>query len=377
MHYYPINKPRIKLANNIKVNKVFFIGKKYDGYIVEEGIKRFNREIFYKFFSSKQATEAKDKIDFFSSISEKTDGLKVVFSEYFENSMYDFYKAASDIKSIDPNTIFCLISSDEAIITRTSFGSFPHIDYTFHYGGDIGVFCTILNFFEDKQNYKYDNERIVLVVEDKPLYYTRILNTLNFEISKGRTRNILARNYEEAEEIIFNFSERLAGAILDLYFLKGGFYGQYSWEVLKDFESKNIKIPIIFSSEDKEAIARIRQDSRVFALNKTDPGFLRKIRTILGKYGGFGPFVFRTPPPNEQDVAVAYSLNILMGLIKVIDDKILLNHAKDNHFSNWIWLQGYKELALKIRDIVSSDPEYIRNQILHYYHLFLKEEKNI
>ncbi|MEM4197098.1 MAG: hypothetical protein QXV64_03210, partial [Candidatus Anstonellaceae archaeon] len=117
-----------------------------------------------------------------------------------------------------------------------------------------------------------------------------------------------------------------------------------------------------------------RQDSRIFALNKASLGFLKNIRVILGKYGGFGPFIFRTPPPHEQDVAIASNLTTLMELIRVIDGKILLNHAKDNHFSNWIWLQGYKDLALKIRDIVSTDPEYIRKKILQAYQEFVHQK---
>ncbi|MFN3910375.1 MAG: hypothetical protein ACK4J0_04065 [Candidatus Anstonellaceae archaeon] len=379
MSYYPINKPRQKLSNKIEIKNVIFVGKKYDSYMVEQGVKRFSNNIFYQFFSSKELSKSNNKTDFIlQKFQQKESGLSLVLSELFENNDYNFQKLAYDFKLLDKNVIFCLITSEQSYVNSilpVLSNLAKDVDYVFYYSGDLGVFSTILNFFEDKYNYSSDNERIILLVEDKPIHYTRILNILNHEVSKGRTRNILARDYDEAKEIILKCPERLAAAILDFCFVKDGLYGEHSWDVLNSFEEKNIKIPVIFSSENQETILRINQDSRIFALNKNTLGFLQNIRFILGKYGGFGPFVFRTPPPNEQDVATACSLKSLMELIKVIDGKILLNHAKDNHFSNWIWLQGYKELALKIRDVVSSDAEYTRKKLLHYYYEYLKQNK--
>ncbi|MCM8830622.1 MAG: hypothetical protein NC918_00285 [Candidatus Omnitrophica bacterium] len=379
LFFYPINKPRQRLTNKIEIQNVFFVGKKYDNFIVQDGIKRFRRTLFYQFFSSKNLSQLENKIQSIKTkLEQKKQGPSIVFSELFEYPGYSFKDLAYDFKILDKDITFCLITSETSYINKplsliTNLNK--DVDYVFQYGGDLGVFSTILNFFEDLFNYPYDDERLILIVEDKPSHYTRILNTLNHEVSKGRTRNILARDYEEAKKIILDCPSRLAAAILDFCFVKDGNYGEYSWDVLNTFESRNIKIPVIFTSENKEIISKIKQDSRIFALNKASYGFLKNMRSILGKYGGFGPFVFRTPPPNEQDVATSYSLNNLMEVIKAIDDKILLNHSKDNHFSNWIWLQGYKKLALKIRDIVSEDPAYIRKSILHYYHESKKENK--
>ncbi len=121
-----------------------------------------------------------------------------------------------------------------------------HIDFVFHWNGNVNIFIAIIKLVEDRINAEEDiNElgvKALLLVEDSIRFYSRYLSliykillnqTESFiqeglnEHSKvmskrGRPKVLLATTYEEGIELIQKYRNNLLGVITDVSYFKDG-----------------------------------------------------------------------------------------------------------------------------------------------------------
>jgi|GEM_PF-4290179 len=352
-------KPKIK--NEIKMDRIMILGSYYN----VDSIKKC-------FLKIKPKYEIKSSFDY--KIEQLTSGKNLILENVFEKSSIQKVLNKDKLNKIKENSqnIYCLVTSVPELVqdiwqlfnylkeNNIDRVIFEQIDYIFHFNGNYQLYPTILKLVEDKENIKYDNERIILVVEDKPLYYSSFLQTI-YKINEDRTRIFLARNYEEAKYALDHYSERLAGTIIDLAFPKDNTINyDIAWELKAYIDKKNLKIPIIFQSADEQKIKRIQQSGEVFALYKEDPLLTNKLAEIIDRFFGFGLFEVRLPYGDKRTVAKIRNLTQLKVFIETLSPDILIEHARYNDFSNWLWIQGYKKLAAKLKPI---DPVQIMEEI--------------
>lgn len=367
-----------KIENRIKLGKVVLVGSKFHYFNLKEGLELAGRgaDLPSVCIGRKQLFGDDRLVAFEKAIlnGENLHPVLVLAQNLDDWGGYGFEKLACEIKQIEPKSIFALLTKDPQLVghprkvedivkSRSDSNLLKSVDYIFHYNDSPQLFITIISLIEDKMNYPFDHERVTLVVEDKPVQYTRFLTQLQ-EINKGRTRILLAQNYEEAAKVIDECPDRLAGAIIDVNFPKSGEHGEHAWKILSYIQEKRLKIPTIFKSADAKAIERVSQTGRVFAVHNEEWGYLHKIAKIMEQYFGFGSFAFRTPDPYPREVARVDTLEDMVALIRTVAGDVLINHAQHNHFSNWLWLHGYKELAERIKPIDTMDPEEGRALIL-------------
>ncbi|MCX8197063.1 MAG: hypothetical protein N3G80_01970 [Candidatus Micrarchaeota archaeon] len=304
------------------------------------------------------------------------DGRTIVISDIGDDRPYKGEQIAIDVKEYS-NAAFALITSNLYCCgSLEKFAEFvkdrgfdpnvviPKIDYVFQYTGQAEIFPAMVELHESKLNYKLDNERLILIFESKPNYYSGYLVEL-FKLNEKRAHILLAREYSEAEKFIIEGKNRFAGAILGLRNI------ELSFELAKMLRAYNKTVPIIFQSGAQEKLQKASEKHIGFVISKSDPLLFKKVGDILRDFFGFGDFIFRTPSGIE--IGRAKNLAELCEYIEKIDDASLIAHASRDDFSNWLYMHGYKKAAETIKPLFTSDPVLLRKLLLADLKHFIKE----
>jgi hypothetical protein len=212
----------------------------------------------------------------------------------------------------------------------------------------------------------------VLLVEDSPIYYSRILPMLYTEILSQtrylllhamnirhgllrirlRPKILLAESYEEAMSLIYTYRDNLLGVISDVRFPRGGEPDPTAgFELVRQVRDLPVNFPVLLQSEEEEHAEPARALQVPF-LNKNSPQLLHDLRNFIVENYGFGSFMFRYP--DGRVIAEAGDITTLERLVREVPDESLYYHALNNHFSRWFRARTEFEVADKLRFIDAS-----------------------
>ena len=251
------------------------------------------------------------------------------------------------------------------------------VDKLFVWNGDSLILFAIVKSTEDKVNVENDTKiglvRVILLIEDSPLYYSKYLqflydivfsqvqqllpevekNELD-KISKMRSRPkiLLARNYEEAIAIFNKYKDFMLCVISDVEFDRGGKMDKHAGvNFIKYVKSHISKLPIILQSSenDNELVAKKLE---VAFINKNSETLLNDLKRYLISYLGFGNFVFRDKEGNK--IGVAKSLREFETLLQEVPDESLYLHASENQLSLWLMSRGEIQLARTLNPVAAN-----------------------
>ena len=288
-------------------------------------------------------------------------------------------------------------SSDISIFTNNA-EEISFIDNIFTWTGDASIFFSIIKQLEDRINSDNDTQlgmvRIILLVEDSPIYYSRYLSFLYKVIMeqtkriiddvstdelykvlrmRARPKILLAKNYEEAAEIIDKYRQFLSCLITDVKFERNGEFDEKAGLRLLKYTQKKLKnLPTILQSSDSSYSSIAAENNSLF-IHKHSDKLYKDFENFITNYLGFGDFTFKDEKENE--IAVAANMKEFENLIKKIPDNSLLYHASRNHFSMWIMARGEIRAANIINKKRVDDFESaieLRNKLL----FLLKEHRN-
>jgi hypothetical protein len=251
------------------------------------------------------------------------------------------------------------------------------VDKLFVWNGDSLILFAIVKSTEDKVNVENDTKiglvRVILLIEDSPLYYSKYLqflydivfsqvqqllpevekNELD-KISKMRSRPkiLLARNYEEAVAIFNKYKDFMLCVISDMEFDRGGKMDkQAGVNFIKYVKSHVSKLPIILqSSENQNGL--VAKELEVAFINKNSETLLNDLKHYLISYLGFGNFVFRDKEGNK--IGVAKSLREFETLLQEVPDESLFLHASENQLSLWLMSRGEIQLAKMLNPVAAN-----------------------
>ena len=275
------------------------------------------------------------------------------------------------------------------------------VDKLFVWNGDSLILFAIVKSTEDKVNVENDTKiglvRVILLIEDSPLYYSKYLQFLydivfsqvqqllpEFEkneldkISKMRSRPkiLLARNYEEAIAIFNKYKDFLLCVISDVEFDRGGKMDNHAGvNFIKYVKSQISKLPIILQSSEirNEQVAK---DLEVTFINKNSETLLNDLKQYLTRYLGFGNFVFRDKEGNK--IGVAKSLREFETLLQEVPDESLFLHASENQLSLWLMSRGEIQLARTLNPVSANtfkDMDEMRKFFLDTIKHYREEKK--
>jgi len=248
------------------------------------------------------------------------------------------------------------------------------VDKLFVWNGDSLILFAIVKSTEDKVNAENDTKiglvRIILLIEDSPLYYSKYLQILydivfgqvqqllpeveKNELDKickmrSRPKILLARNYEEAIAIFNKYKDFMLCVISDVEFDRGGKMDKNAGVTfIKYIKSHISKLPIILQSSENRN-KKVAEELGVAFINKNSETLLMDLKHYLTSYLGFGNFVFRDKAGNK--IGVAKSLREFETLLQEVPDESLYLHASENQLSLWLMSRGEIQLAKTLNPV--------------------------
>ncbi len=152
---------------------------------------------------------------------------------------------------------------------------------------------------------------------------------------RGRPKIVLARSYEEAWSLYERFSDNTLGVISDCRFMKDGKIDeQAGFKLLKKIRQVDPFIPLVMESSE-ESSSELAQACGASYIDKNSKKLNVDLRHLLGKYFGFGDFIFRDPT-TMQEVCRCHNLKELQENIFTVPAESLLYHVTHNNVSRWL-----------------------------------------
>ena len=365
---------------NKRILNVLLIATKYDAFMLEDD-GRIEEQIFNEYTSLSlrypprftQVTTEKEAI---LAMRQMNFDLVICMPNMDDTNIF---AAANRIKSFYSKIpIVVLTPFSREVTKRMSQEDLSSIDYVFSWLGNSELLLAIIKLIEDKINVDDDIASVgvqtILLVEDSIRFYSAALPHLYkfvLEQSKkfskealnahqqmlrmrGRPKILLARNYEEAEEVYLKYKDHMLGIVCDMSFDREGVKDSCAGYKLSCMV-RNIDrfVPIIFESSEvsNKHFADEMHSSFIDKNSKTFPQDLRK--EITNNFG-FGDFIIVNPYTKEEIDRVA-SLKDLQTKIFQVPDDSLIYHLSHNHFSRFFYSRAIFPIAEFLKDIDVSD----------------------
>ncbi len=384
-----------------KVGEILLISSLYDAYAIEkEG--RFSEHMFGQY--GQLNLTSFPRITGASSVSQALELLK---SKHFDLIIYMVgvdkkmpIIVSEQIKKDYPYIpIFLLLNNSVDVVYFTKQQQkYSFIDNLFVWNGDANIFFSMIKLLEDQVNVWNDTSlgqvRVILFVEDSPIYYSRYLSFMyrvlmaqtkrliddvsSDELYKvlrmrARPKLLLATSYEDALTIINKYKQFMLCLITDVKFAKDGAFNENAGVELLNYVQRELKnLPTILQSSDLNYRETAREYGSFF-IHKHSETLYSDFEQFITNYLGFGDFAFKDK--SGKVVAVANSMKSFEKYIKIIPDESLVYHASRDHFSMWLMARGEIRAASFINPKKVSDfssTEELRQTLLD----LMKEYRN-
>jgi CheY-like chemotaxis protein len=366
-----------------KVTEILLVSSPYDAFIMEEEGRLAERIIHeYRGLNLSRppmltwASSAREALD---ALSQKKFDLVITMPQVDET---DAYVLGRQIKSKFPDLpVFLMIQNTSRHLLDQKYAGRRSIDRLYVWYGNSDLLLALIKNLEDRMNVAYDTQRarvrVIIIVEDSPIYYSYLLPLLYKEIvtqtqavmedslndehrmvrMRARPKILVAQNYEEAVDLYQKYKPYLLSIFSDVRFPKNGkMDDDAGFKLLSEIRKDTPDLPLLNFSSEESNRQRAQKIPAVF-LNKNSATLHSEIRSFFMQYLGFGEFVFKLPEGKE--IGRAKNLREMEKILPDIPDKSVFYHATRNHFSSWLMARSEIMLASKLKPVKISDFESV------------------
>ena len=362
-----------------KVTEILLISSPYEAFIMEEEGRLAERIIHeYRGLNLSRppmltwVSTAREALDM---LSEKNFDLVITMPQVDE---IDAYVLGRQIKATHPDLpVYLMIQNTSKHLLEQKYEDRNSIDRRCVWFGNTDLLLAMIKNIEDRMNVAYDTERarvrVIILVEDSPIYYSSLLPLLYKEIvtqtqavmeesvndehrilrMRARPKILVAENYEEALDLYRQYRPYLLCIFSDVRFPKNGRMDDGAgFRLLSMIRQDNPELPLLNLSSEESNRQQAEKIPAIF-LNKNSPTLHSEIRSFFINYLGFGDFVFRFP--GGQEIARASNLREMEKILPSIPDESVFYHGQRNHFSSWLMARSEVMLASKLKPVKVSD----------------------
>ncbi|BBO78270.1 phosphoenolpyruvate synthase [Desulfosarcina widdelii] len=374
-----------------KVQEILLVSSPYDAFIMEEdgslASRIINEYSGLNLSHPPRVTRTASARDALAVLKDKTIDLVITTPHLDEMDAFSF---SLQIKANAPGLPVILLShSPRGVFPLPENRDCSGIDKVFIWSGNSDLLLALVKNTEDHLNVSNDTinakVRVLVLVEDSPVYYSSFLPLIYREIVKqtqavlgvglneehrllrmrSRPKILLANTYEDALALCTRYQEYLLGVISDTRIPKNGRLTEDAGFLLLSKLKKEIPdLPMLLLSAESVNRERAARIPAIF-LDKNAPDLLSELHDFFMDHLGFGDFVFRMP--DGKEIARASDLRSLQALLPEIPEASLWHHAHRNHFSNWIMGRSEIALASRFREVHArdfQDTESLRGYII-------------
>jgi CheY-like chemotaxis protein len=362
-----------------KVTEILLISSPYEAFIMEEEGRLAERIIYeYRGLNLSRppmltwVSTAREALEI---LSEKKFDLVITMPQVDE---MDAYVLGRKIKAIHPDLpVYLMIQNTSKHLLEQRYDDRKSIDRRCVWYGNTDLLLAMIKNIEDRMNVAFDTERarvrVIILVEDSPIYYSSLLPLLYKEIvtqtqavmeesvndehrilrMRARPKILVAENYEEAIDLYRQYRPYLLSVFSDVRYPKNGrIDDKAGFSLLSMIRQDNPDLPLLNLSSEASNRQQAEKIPAVF-LNKNSPTLHSEIRSFFINHLGFGDFVFRFP--DGREIARASKLREMEKILPSIPDESIFYHGQRNHFSSWLMARAEVMLAAKLKPVKVSD----------------------
>jgi hypothetical protein len=387
-----------------KVREILFVATLYDAFILENEdsfFEQFMGEIYqYSLFSLPRITGVTTPEEALAVLGTKSFDLVVLMVGLDRELPVSLSKK---IKQKVPSLPIYLLLNQKSQINyfEDLVASSNTLDKLFVWNGDSQIIFALVKSIEDKANVSNDTQvglvRVILLVEDSPLYYSKYLQILYSivfgqvqqllpEVEKNeldkickmrsRPKILLATNYEDAMDLFNRYKDFMLCVISDIEYDRDGKPDKTAGiKFIQYVKSHILNLPIILQSADDKNKGQADKQG-VQYINKNSETLLNDLKSYLTYYLGFGDFIFRDKKGNA--IATAKTIREFERLLGEIPDESFYLHAVENQLSIWLMARGEIQLAKTLNPIKIGSIDEVaksRKQTLDALKKYREEKK--
>jgi CheY-like chemotaxis protein len=358
-----------------RIYQILLISSTYDSFMLEED-GRIDETIFLEYVSLNlryppQFIKVTSEEEAFEVLEDKRVELVISMLNIEKTDTFDI---AMRIKRQYPKIpIVVLTPFSREVNLKLAEKNLSAIDYVFSWLGNAGILLAIIKLIEDKMNIEQDvmqGVQAILLVEDSIKFYSSYLPNIYKILLKqsktfmaeglnehhkmlrmrGRTKILLATNYEEAVKMWEKYKNNLLGVISDISFMRAGETDKTAGiKFVEKIRAEDLYMPVLFQSTDVE-YESVANELKVGFLNKNSKTLSIELRNYITEHFSFGDFIF-IDPRNGREITRAVDLKSLQDKIFEIPDDSLLYHMQRNHFSKWLNARALFPIAEMFKEV--------------------------
>ncbi|MBN1924334.1 MAG: hypothetical protein JW798_00735 [Prolixibacteraceae bacterium] len=364
-----------------KVKHILFVSTLYDAFVLENEdsfFEKFMGEIYqYSLFSLPRITGVSSAEEALELLETTHFDLVILMVGIDREAPISLSEKIRE-KNINLPIYLLLNKKSDVQYFEELVPTIPSVNKIFVWNGDSLILFAIVKSTEDKTNVENDTKiglvRVILIIEDSPIYYSKYLQIL-YSIVFGQVQRLLpevekneldkickmrsrpkilhARNYDEAVVIFNKYKDFLLCIISDVEFERAGKTDKKAGIKFIQYVKSHISdLPVILQSSDNSN-EKIAKQLKVSYINKNSETLLSDISRYLNRFLGFGNFIFRDKDGNK--IGVAKNLRDFENYLREIPDESFQLHASENQFSLWLMARGEIQLAKTLNPIALDE----------------------
>ena len=313
----------------VKIRDILLVSSPYDAFLMEEDGSLSSKIIYeYRGLNLSQpprVTRTSSAYEALLYLKKKKFDMVITMPHLDE---MDAFSLGLAIKKIEPGLpVILLAHSPKGIYPLPENKNRQGIDKIFIWTGNSDLLLALIKNAEDRFNVDHDTKkakvRVLILVEDSPVYYSSFLPLIYKEIVKQtqeileaglneehrlltmrtRPKILLAENYEEALELCQKFRAYLFGIIAGTRLSKNGkMVADAGVQLLSKIKEKLPDLPLLLLGAEPMNREKAYEIPAVF-LDKNSPNLLAELHDFFLTHQGFGDFIFRLPDGTEIERA--------------------------------------------------------------------------
>lgn len=363
-----------------RIFNVLLIATPYDAFMLEEDGRVeeqvYNEYVALNLSSAPRFVKVANYDEAYAELAAKNYDLIIAMPGV---DISETFKEAVKIDGMYPDIPFVVLTPFSNEVRRQIANEdLRGVDYVFSWLGNVDLIIAIIKLIEDKMNADYDLNEIgiqaILFVEDSIRFYSSILpylfrfmleqsmvfstEALNRHESmlrmRGRSKVLVARDYEEATALIDRYGDNIMGLVTDGRFPRNGEKDPHAGMALAEYLRKRRPYaPVIMESAESVNRAAAEAAGYVF-LDKNSKTLPIDLRKAVSHMFGFGDFIVKYPG-NGRELMRIRNLRELQHKIFEIPDDLLFFYCSNNSISRWLYSRALFPIAEVLRTVKFSD----------------------
>lgn len=382
------------MANELmskRIRRILLVCNNYDSYSLEEDGRveaQISREYSELNLSNPPVFERVESTLEALALLESGERFDLAISMYNVGEV-DVFEFSRRLKEYSPEMPVVLLTSfSRELYRKIDDSDTSSIDYIFCWNNSPDLLLAIIKLLEDSLNAEHDilegGVQAILLVEDSVRYYSAYLPELyklvlqqnmdsikdalneSQQVARKRSRPkiLLARCYDDAEQLFLRYKANILGVISDVGFVmhRGDKPSSEKLDagvqLVNMIRSEDPKMPVLMQSS-QESMRSVAKELGVGFVVKKSRTLISEVEEYIGREFGFGDFIV-VDPSTGVETARAHDLQELERLMKVITDEEYFALVEKNYISKWLFARGLFSIARALRPLDRNNTADIR-----------------